>query len=79
MDHVNNAVYADWLDEAVIDAGDPRGDASDPAPASGWSTRCRPSRARPSTRVVWPDDDGWSFRLLGADGNDLLRARLEGG
>ena len=23
MDHVNNAVYADWLDEAVIAAGDP--------------------------------------------------------
>ena len=22
MDHVNNAVYADWLDEAVIAAGD---------------------------------------------------------
>ena len=22
MDHVNNAVYADWLDEAVIGAGD---------------------------------------------------------
>ena len=21
MDHVNNAVYADWLDEAVLEAG----------------------------------------------------------
>ena len=76
MDHVNNAVYADWLDEAVLGAGGTRRRSG---PSRGWpgsSTPGQPRRAPPSTprcgRTAMPgragsaDDDG-----------DLLRARLE--
>ena len=54
MDHVNNAVYADWLDEAVIGAGDagrrPRGPAPGPAGVRPLGRarrrRCPASRGR---------------------------------
>ena len=76
MDHVNNAVYADWLDEAVIVAGD------------GASARAIPRLARleyiaPAASgsevaaEVWPALEGWSMRLRDGAGNELLRARLE--
>ena len=50
MDHVNNAVYADWLDEAVQGAG---GTSSPSGPSRGWpvsSTPGRPRRVHPSTQ-----------------------------
>lgn len=76
MDHVNNAVYADWLDEAVIAAGDTE------------ATRVIPRRIRlefalPAARgatlgsTAWPDDAGWSYRVADSGGTELLRARLE--
>jgi acyl-ACP thioesterase len=76
MDHVNNAVYADWLDERIL--------------ASGGLTDVRaiPRTARleyvravgPTTTVVaatWRDADGWSCRMTDSTGSDVLRARLE--
>ena len=58
MDHVNNAVYADWLDEAVIAAGRPE-------PACRAIPRlARLEYARAAApgatvgRRVWPDGDG---------------------
>ena len=75
MDHVNNAVYADWLDEAVLAAGG--------EPAIGTIPRlARLEYARAAapgatvTAEVWPDGAAWSCRLSDDDG-DLLRARLE--
>jgi acyl-CoA thioesterase FadM len=48
MDHVNNAVYADWLDEAVLVAGGQRPcGRSRGSPAS--STRAPPNRGRASS------------------------------
>ena len=83
MDHANNAVYADWLDERIIAA-----DASDGLAA----TRALPRLVRleyaraaaPGTDVhatTWRDAEarGWSSRLAGPDGSELLRARLEPG
>ena len=76
LDHANNAVYADWLEEAVIAAGDIEATRAVPR-------RLRLEYALPAEAgatigsLVWPADDGWSFRLSGPDGNDLLRARLE--
>ena len=78
MNHVNNAAYADWLDEAVIAAGD--------AP----TTRALPRLARleyaapadAGSRVfadVWPARHGWSFSVRDEAGHALLRARLEPG
>jgi acyl-CoA thioesterase FadM len=76
MDHVNNAVYADWLEEAVIEAGDP------------GATRAIPrlmrleyaAAADPGARLVadvWPAQAGWAYRLRDEAEHELLRARLE--
>ena len=79
LDHVNNAVYADWFDEAVL--------AADPGARS--LARAVPRRVRleyalaaePGERldtVTWQDEGGWSCRAVrAADGTDVLRARLE--
>ena len=76
MDHVNNAVYADWLDEAVIAAG-----GASAARAVPRLVRLDYARAaEPAARLVadaWPDDGAWVCRIAHADGADLLRARLE--
>jgi len=77
MDHVNNAVYADWLDEAIL--------ATDATGASAIGAIPRLARleyaraASPGATVtteLWPDGQAWSCRLSDDDG-DLLRARLE--
>jgi acyl-CoA thioesterase FadM len=76
MDHVNNAVYADWLDEAVIAAG---GVAA--ARAVPRSVRLDYARAAEPDSVVetttWREDAGaWACRIADSSGTDLLRARL---
>jgi acyl-ACP thioesterase len=77
MDHVNNAVYADWLDEAIIVTGE---DGAAAVAAIPRLARLEYARAAaPGAAVdaeVWPDGDGWSCRLSDSEG-DLLRARLE--
>ena len=83
MDHVNNAVYADWLDERVLAAGGD--DAALLVRAVPRAIRIEYARAAaPGATVVadtWPDDDGpgWSCRIGDADGTVLARARLESG
>ena len=78
MAHANNAVYADWLDEAVISAGDEAAVRAIPRLARLEYARA----AEPGAdlrALTWPADGGWSYRLLGPNGEDLLRARLERG
>jgi acyl-ACP thioesterase len=76
MDHVNNAVYADWLDESVLVAGGAAATRAVPR-----LVRLEYARAAdPAARLVadaWPDGDGWVCRVRDADGADLLRARVE--
>jgi acyl-ACP thioesterase len=76
MDHVNNAVYADWLDEAVLVAG-----GATAARAVPRLVRLEYARAaEPSARLVadaWPVGGAWVCRVADADGTDLLRARIE--
>lgn len=76
MAHVNNAVYADWLEEAVIAAGDTRAPRSVPRHARLEYAAAADSGAI-LTAHVWQALDGWSYRLRDASGQDLLRARLE--
>ncbi|MEJ7696839.1 MAG: acyl-ACP thioesterase domain-containing protein [Candidatus Limnocylindrales bacterium] len=74
MDHANNAVYADWLEESVIGAGGV--DATRAIPGRhGWSTP-GPQRGSELVALTWPDALGWSCRISGEDGTELLRARL---
>ena len=78
MDHVNNAVYADWLEEAVLAAG---GVAEVRAiPRRARLEYARAAEAGASVEAVtWRGDDGgWSCRVADAAGTELLRARLEG-
>lgn len=78
MDHVNNAVYADWLDEQVIAAGGLADVRAIPR-----LTRLEYARAAEAGATVeaatWRDADaGWSCRIADTVGTELLRARLEG-
>ena len=76
MDHVNNAVYADWLDEHVIDAGDV--DAVRTIPRVVRLEYARAAEAGATVAAdMWRDHEGWSCRIADVDGADLLRARLE--
>ena len=77
MDHVNNAVYADWLEERVMAAGGRADVRSIPR-----VVRLDYARAAEAGETVeattWRDRSGhWSCRIADADGADLLRARLE--
>ena len=78
MGHVNNAVYADWVEEAVARAGDTRAVTALPrlmrleyAAAADLGARL--------TVESWHAGDGWSVRLRDRTGQDLLRARIEPG
>jgi acyl-ACP thioesterase len=76
MDHVNNAVYADWLDEALLVAGGAAATRAVPRLVRLEYARA----AEPAARLVadaWPDGEAWVCRVADADGSDLLRARLE--
>ena len=81
MDHANNAVYADWLEERVIRAGGADGVAA----VRALPRLARLEYARPAERdatviaTIWRDRSGpgWSCRFDAEDGTALLRARLE--
>jgi acyl-ACP thioesterase len=76
MDHVNNAVYADWLDEAVLRAGGVTAVRTIPRLARLEHARA----AEPGASLVadaWRDGEAWSCRISDPTGADLLRARLE--
>jgi acyl-ACP thioesterase len=76
MDHVNNAVYADWLEERVIAIG-----GLEDVRAIPRLVRLEYARAAEAGATVeataWRDGDGtWACRIADRDGADLLRARL---
>jgi len=83
MDHANNAVYLDWLEESIIATADPA--------AARRATTDLPRRYRMEYALAveagaelddaaWPDETGWSYRLAGVDGGaDRFRARLATG
>ena len=75
MAHVNNAVYADWLEERVIAAG-----GLDDVRELPRNIRLEYARAADAGATVaadtWRDADGsWACRIADT-GGDLLRARL---
>jgi acyl-ACP thioesterase len=84
MDHANNAVYLDWLEESLVDA-----DPATAAAAPALATRPRRYRMEYALAVeagaeldgaAWRDGPGWSYRLTGADGGaDRFRATMTTG
>ena len=79
MDHVNNAVYADWLEERVIAAGGRADVRAIPRVARLDYARAAEAGATVEA-TTWRERDGpWSCRIADADGADLLRARLAAG
>ncbi|HEY8845756.1 MAG TPA: hypothetical protein VIM24_03790, partial [Candidatus Limnocylindrales bacterium] len=79
----NNAVYLDWLEEAVLASGQ---DGSGPAALAERPRHYRleyPMAAGAGAEIetsAWVDGSGWSQRVVdGATGQDLFRARLEPG
>ena len=82
LDHVNNAVYADWVDEVVSVVGGQDGSrAVDALPRRVRLEYALP--AGPGERLealTWAADNGWSCRVTRpTDGAELLRARVEPG
>jgi acyl-ACP thioesterase len=78
MDHVNNAVYADWLEEQVIAAGGVAAVRAIPRRARLEYARAAEGGATVEAVTWLGDDGGWSCRIADAAGTELLRARLEG-
>jgi acyl-ACP thioesterase len=83
LDHVNNAVYLDWLEEAMLDSG---GDDVGRAVITARPRHYRleyPMAADRGTEIeasAWADGGGWSHRVADAStGQDLFRARIEPG
>ena len=76
MGHVNNAVYADWLEEAVVEAGDQAATRAIPRFMRLEYAAPADAAAHPMADT-WPDAGGWSHRLRDAADRELLRARLE--
>ena len=79
LGHVNNAVYLDWLEEAVVGAG--AEDALADRPRLARLEYVRP--AQPGSEVsvaVWSTSEGgWACRMSDAAVGELLRAELRPG
>jgi acyl-CoA thioesterase FadM len=79
MDHVNNAVYADWLEERILAAGGRADVRAIPRVARLDYARAAEAGATVEA-TTWQEGAGpWSCRIADADGADLLRARLGAG
>ena len=75
MDHVNNSVYIDYLEEGLEAAGQasvltqyPRRYEMDFVASAG--------RDDALVGRTWPLEDGWAYRLSRLDGTDIFRARV---
>ena len=76
MDHVNNAVYADWVEEQVLAGGGPTDVRAIPRRLGLEYARAAAAGATVSA-TTWCEPSGrWSCRVAEPDGSDVLRARL---
>jgi acyl-CoA thioesterase FadM len=80
MNHANNGVYLDWLDEALEAAGEAGRAAATAIPRTYRLEYLRPAEAGAIlSSTAWPHRDGWAYRLADDRGTDLLRGRLDPG
>jgi len=79
MDHVNNAVYADWVEEQVLAGGGAADVRAIPRRLGFEYARAAAAGATVSV-TTWREPGGpWACRIAEADGGDVLRARLSSG
>jgi acyl-CoA thioester hydrolase len=80
MDHANNAVYLDWLEEAILAAGDVVATNATRAVSRRYRMEFAMAAAAATAMedAAWLDEGGWSYRLTTDDrAMDLFRGRLE--
>jgi acyl-CoA thioester hydrolase len=80
MDHVNNAVYLDWLEECIAAAGGAAAAGEPDAPLRHFWLEYL-AAASPGGHIeaaTWREP-GWAHRLATVDGTELLRARVGDG
>ena len=76
MGHANHAVYADWVEEAVVAAGGEAAAAAVPRTMALEFVRSATADMA-VTSTTWRLPDGsWACRLTDPSGAELLRARL---
>lgn len=75
LDHVNNSVYVDYMEEALERAGQ---DLLLGAVPRRYVLDFAASAARDELLVswAWPYEGGWAYRLVREDGTDVFRARV---
>ena len=75
MNHPNNAVYLDWLEEALRGAGPQPRAAADGVPRTiRLEYAAAPGPGDALSGRLWPVDDRWCYLLTDATGAHLLRA-----
>ena len=78
MNHPNNAVYVDWLEETLLAAG---GAAAELVTARPRRYRLEYAATAGAGSAVdaaaWAEGDGWVVRLVGPDDVVLLRSTIE--
>ncbi len=84
MDHANNAVYLDWLEEAILAAGGTAGELAVLPRRYRLEYAAAADAGAVLDDAAWRADgsnDGatWSYRLSGSGGTDLFRATLTTG
>ncbi len=75
LDHVNNSVYVDYVEEALEGAG--QGELLRATPRR-YALDFAASAARDELLVgrAWPHDGGWACRLSRENGTEVFRARV---
>jgi acyl-CoA thioesterase FadM len=74
LDHVNNAAYVDWLDEALLDAGWSAASAGGQARAVRIEYLASAARGDDATVELHGEPAAWSAAIRRADGLELVRA-----
>ncbi|HEX7497498.1 MAG TPA: acyl-ACP thioesterase domain-containing protein [Candidatus Limnocylindrales bacterium] len=75
LDHVNNSVYVDYLEEALAAAG---ADELLVAAPRRYDVDFVSSAGRGDVLVgrAWPHEGGWAYRLSRDDGTEIFRAKV---
>lgn len=78
MSHANNAIYLDWLEDSIVDAGAAPDAAAPRRYQMEYALAVEAGEALEG--AAWRDESSWLYRLAGADGGpDRFRARVTTG